>query len=254
MPKLLHSLRRVWPEYDLGPEAGKVLTNGLEILRSDHESGARQLAARAIFTLRDVIEKMDSSTADDFWWSNVRMTAWHLWKNGRESMGAAIVSALVTVLDCIEQQVQKEGVTNNERTRRALSVIDKCLSERDLAISRVNDTFTTYLKTLYEQRKKTLTILTLSNSSTISTCLLNAADTLSITLDVLILESRPLCDGVTLATNVSKHKNINTTIYSDASAAFAAKGVDVLVLGADRISAKGDVSNKIGSLPAVLSV
>ncbi len=36
------------------------------------------------------------------------------------------------------------------------------------------------------------------------------------------------------------------TIYTDASAALAAAGVDMVLLGADRIAASGAVSNKMG--------
>lgn len=35
VPRLVESLRRVWPEYDLGSEAGRVLTDGLQRLRND---------------------------------------------------------------------------------------------------------------------------------------------------------------------------------------------------------------------------
>jgi translation initiation factor 2B subunit (eIF-2B alpha/beta/delta family) len=46
---------------------------------------------------------------------------------------------------------------------------------------------------------------------------------------------------------------LQLTVYTDASAALASKEVDFVLLGADRISDSGSVSNKTGSLPAVLS-
>jgi translation initiation factor 2B subunit (eIF-2B alpha/beta/delta family) len=47
---------------------------------------------------------------------------------------------------------------------------------------------------------------------------------------------------------------VEITLYPDAAAALASSGVDILLLGADRIAASGAVSNKTGSLPASLSV
>lgn len=260
VPRLTDSLRRVWPEYDLGAKAAGALTEGLRSLQSDHESGARQLAAKAVAILRDVISGMDAPPLDQVWWSNIRMAAWHLWKNGRESMGAAIVSALLSVLDRIEA-ISKEGDTDN-KLPRILDAIHEHLSQRDSAVQRIRDSFVGYIgnSVLTDpsgQPRNALSVLTLSSSSTISNCLLEAAAALSVTLDLRILESRPLCEGVTLASKIladdEARKRARITIYSDASAALAAEGVDLLLLGADRISSAGDVSNKTGSLPAVLS-
>ena len=51
----------------------------------------------------------------------------------------------------------------------------------------------------------------------------------------------------------SSDRHLKLTVYSDASAALASKGVDFVLLGSDRISDSGSVSNKTGSLPAILS-
>ena len=45
---------------------------------------------------------------------------------------------------------------------------------------------------------------------------------------------------------------LNIQIASDASVAILARNVDIVLIGADQISEAGDVSNKTGSLPAVL--
>lgn len=82
------------------------------------------------------------------------------------------------------------------------------------------------------------------------------------TLELRILESRPLFEGASLASSLLSQfksqfpqgtKNLEVKIYTDASAAHAATGVDLVLLGADRISSTKGVSNKTGSLPAVLS-
>ncbi|KAK8045627.1 hypothetical protein PG993_005651 [Apiospora rasikravindrae] len=260
VPRLLHSLRRVWPEIDLGPWAGSTLTVGLRRLQTDHERGARQLADLAVSYLQSVFVKGDCSM-DDGWWARIRMAAWHLWKNGRESMGAAIVSALATVLGRIEDEALKPGGTVFERSDRARAVIEEWRDQRNLTIPKVRACFVDLVRDRFLSegplKEKRLKVLTLSSSSTISSCLLQAAAALDVTLDLRILESRPLCEGVTMASKLlsdaDHEKRVNITLYSDASAALASEDVDLVLLGADRISSAGDVSNKTGSLPAVLS-
>ncbi|KAK8084236.1 NUDIX domain-containing protein [Apiospora hydei] len=262
VPRLLDSLRRVWPAIDLGARAGSTLTVGLSRLQTDHERGARQLAALAVSYLTGVFVEGNCSM-DDGWWARVRMAAWHLWKNGRESMGAAIVSALVTVLSRIENEALKPGGTVFERSNRVSAVMDEWREQRDSIISKVQASFVDLVRDRVlsegpkKKKKKILKVLTLSSSSTISSCLLQAATALDVTLDLRILESRPLCEGVTMASKLlsdAEHeKRVNITLYSDASAALASEDVDMVLLGADRISSAGDVSNKTGSLPAVLS-
>ncbi|KAK8013840.1 hypothetical protein PG990_007136 [Apiospora arundinis] len=270
VPKLRDSLRRVWPEIDLGIHAGGVLEAGLLHLQTDHESGARQLAAKAVSVLRDVIvaksesETHASSHLDNTWWANVRMVAWHLWKNGRESMGAAIVSALVSILDCIEEIWTTNGESDDDKLQSILGAIDEYLAQRELAVSKIQSSFAGLVKDHMRLSKTqtTLKVLTLSSSTTIFNCLLQATAALDAALDLRILESRPLCEGVTLASKLlqsvaevdgENQQRVNIALYSDASAALASEGVDLVLLGADQISAAGDVSNKTGSLPAVLS-
>ncbi len=259
VPKLVNSLRRVWPEYDLGPDAGKALTVGLRRLRDDHESGARQLAGMAISTLKDVIYKMNSSAVDQSWWANASMAAWHLCKNGRESMGAAITSVLVAVLGRVELILAKD-IPQAEKVKQILKAIDDQMAQRQASTGQIRDNFIKYLRqTMNEQvsSRGSLCILTMSSSSTISSSLLEAAAALGVALDLRILESRPKCEGASLAAKLlaaaDEKRKLGITLYTDASAALAADGVDIVLIGADRISSGADVSNKTGSLPMVLS-
>ncbi|KAI1387111.1 nagb/rpia/CoA transferase-like protein [Hypoxylon trugodes] len=258
VPKLVNSLRRVWPEYDLGPKAGKAFTSGLQQLRNDHENGARQLAEMAVLTLKNLIAEMDSHAIDDTWWANMRMAAWHICK-ARESMGSAITSAVVKSLDRVEA-IFTQDLSPSEKVRQMIESIEDQLNQREMTTERIRNTFVDYLRqnvTHNAEPKNRLAVLTLSSSSTISACLLQAAADLGIQLDLRILESRPLYEGVTLASKLlevgSESTDFTVTIYTDASSALAAESVDIVVLGADRISSTGDVSNKIGSLPLVLS-
>lgn len=261
VPRLTDSLRRVWPEYDLGRAAGAVLTAGLEDLRTDHESGARVIATKAVRILRDVITMVSWIRMEvSIWWDNVLPVAWHLCYNGRESMGAAIISSLVTVLARIENLLKADEEDPEKKKHRVILKINEFLLQRESTIPRIGAAFIRYIESTVfsEQEPRTvLSVLTTSYSSTILSTLLGAAKFLNVALDVRNLESRPLCEGVTLASKLLEEHTlqgrIKVTLYTDASAAIAAQGADVLLLGADRISSEGDVSNKTGTLPVALS-
>ncbi|KAJ2996782.1 hypothetical protein NUW58_g863 [Xylaria curta] len=258
VPRLTDSLRRVWPEYELGPEAGRVLTQGLQSLRNDHEHGARELAGTAVLTLRNIVRQMaPSQPIDESWWSKVRLAAWHICQ-ARPSMGAAITSATIKALDAIKGVYVADAATE-DKIQLIIQTLDQQLAQRGHIANHIYQAFNDYVRQNVLRdggRKKTVSILTLSSSSTIYGCLLQATTTLGVALDLHILESRPLCEGVTLASRVLdslKCATSSVTLYSDASVALAARSVDLVLLGADRISSAGDVNNKIGSLPAALT-
>lgn len=268
MPRLKESLRRVWFEGDLGGQqsaaAGRTLAAGLERLQADHESGSRQLAAIALGVFREAIAEMGAPDDDnEAWWEKARMAAWHLWKNGRESMGAPILNALIAALVDIEPIVLRtEG--KESKKDQILTAIDRLIEKRQSTTARVSDAFASYIQRNVLDKKtedSSLTILTLSASSTIRDCIVHTAISSNAQfVDLRVLESRPLCEGVSVASAILSDfrsqpnaPRIHVSIYTDASAALASGGVDILLLGADRISADGAVSNKTGSLPAILS-
>ncbi|KAE8356393.1 hypothetical protein BDV28DRAFT_127240 [Aspergillus coremiiformis] len=261
VPRLTDSLSRVWFEGITNDRAGKALATGLGRLQADHESGARELTAIALRVFRDFMAETREDL-DEKGWDMIRMAAWHLIKNGRESMGAATQNAILAVVAEIEGiWEQKTGSGPEQRWDRILSLIDDHLGRRRHIAQRVKHSFISYLQSHF--RTDTLTILTISASSTIRDSLLEAFDSLRIqTLELRILESRPLFEGASIASSVLStfkaranppDKRLRVRIYTDASAALAAQDVDVVLLGADRISATKGVSNKTGSLPLVLS-
>lgn len=262
VPRLKDSLSRVWFYSCMGESAGKILADGLDTLKNDHESGARELAAISLSIFRNVIAEMRDDLSSESCWETIRMTGWHLWKNGRESMGAAIINTIVNALTAIEPIVRDSKINPATKRNEILAAIDKLIERRKSTGAAVSDAFTSYLQTNFVSRRKdvsTIKILTLSASSTIRESLIHAASALDVkTIEFHVLESRPLYEGVSIASAIqsrleSSSTQLQTTIYTDASVAIAAKDVDVLVIGADRISSSGKVSNKVGSLPAVLS-
>lgn len=240
--------------------AARVLGEGLETLQRDHESGSQELTSIALGVFRDFMQMCDD-TLDEDWWATVRMAAWHLAENGRQSMGISIMNALVSILGDINT-IRTRGVDKN----RILAVIDEHVRARKDWTRQIRDSFIAHLQSkLSSSRQGTdhITIITLSSSSTIRDNILDAFAALDDlqTLDLRIFESRPLFEGVTLASSLysqsqarlSPSKNLEIKLYTDASAALAAKDADVLLIGADRISSFKGVSNKTGSLPGVLS-
>ncbi|KAJ0119829.1 translation initiation factor eIF-2B [Diaporthe amygdali] len=280
VPRLAESLRRVWFEKDLGLEAGAVLTNGLERLKNDHQSGARQLAGIGLEILREIVFKMDTHQPPEQWWTRVRFASWHIWKNGRESMGAAVLSVLLSALSGIEARIQRLEDKSVLRWRdAAVEELDSVIASRQDTARAISTTFSSFIKEHIASKlgqARPIKVLTVSESSTITCALREVIANTGISLDLRILESRPLFEGVSLASELSKSvpssqfstdeatnepgrprkdpiPKLQLTLYTDASSALASDDVDVVLIGADRIAESGAVSNKTGSLPAILS-
>ncbi|PLB40308.1 translation initiation factor eIF-2B subunit family protein [Aspergillus candidus] len=269
VPRLRDTLRRTWFEGQLGARAGGVLACGLDRLKTDHESGAHELAAVALTVFRDVLIEMARERRDPLAeWASIRMTAWHVVKNGRESMGAATLNALLAVVADMDD-VRREGPVGSslQTWERIGAVVDFHLQRRVGHAGGVKAALGEYFQALAEEdgekgKKETLTVLTMSASSTIRDSLLEAWAGLDVpTLELRVLESRPLFEGASLASSLMSRfkveqpagKTLRVRLYPDAAAAVAARGVDVVLLGADQISARKGICNKTGSLPVVLS-
>jgi methylthioribose-1-phosphate isomerase len=66
---------------------------------------------------------------------------------------------------------------------------------------------------------------------------------------VFACEARPVMQGARLTTWELKSAGVDVTLLVDAAAAFliASKLIDLVIVGADRIAANGDVANKVGT-------
>mgnify|MGYP005989601411 CR=1 FL=1 len=255
VPRLLESFRRVWFNIDLGDEAGNALGLGLRTLQDDHESGARQLASTALSVFADVIEKIKPENKYE-WWCNVRFAGWHLWKNGRESMGASVLSVVLDSLSIIESKLPSQDQLPQDFPSNIAQALKEYGDERHLSAQEISKQFTLFLSTKFSTTNP-IKILTLSSSSTITSSLIETLSKTSMAIDLRILESRPLFEGASMAKKIATGRETvsssKITIYTDASAAIASADIEILVLGADLIDRDGNVSNKVGSLPAVLS-
>ncbi|KXH53351.1 NUDIX domain-containing protein [Colletotrichum salicis] len=265
VPRLAESLKRIWFEIELGESRGKILSEGLLALQKDHQSGARQLAGKALQVLVSVIGEKASAVKDgsvEKWWRNARLAAWHLWKNGRESMGAAILNNIVRSLAVIEKEVQQTKDFNVSQAflDSVTKKVGDFATSRDSSIDGIWNSFEAFLRN-YHGSGRPIRILTLSSSSTILECLKRAIAGLDSEVDIRVLESRPLFEGVSMASSLVNHlresapreHKVDVSIFTDAAAAIASKDVDMVLIGADIIAGDGATSNKTGSLPAILS-
>ncbi|KAE8148208.1 hypothetical protein BDV25DRAFT_168579 [Aspergillus avenaceus] len=263
---LEEGFRKIWFEVDLGPIPGRILASGLKQLQRDHESGARKLAAISLNILKAVLAHLDDPiTQGGPWWRKARMAAWHLWKNGRQSMDAAILSFLLMTLTELEASL---SVINSEDTCRSLhlsDVFDNIQKTIRSYKTRISNNFGSYVISKINasnQKPTKLKIMTLSASCTIRECIVQIVRMSGVqSIEICVLESRPLFEGVSLASsllecfeNEPSFPKVHVSICTDASVALAAKETDFLLLAADRIAADGSVSNKTGSLPAALCV
>ncbi|KAL5341127.1 hypothetical protein BJX70DRAFT_386942 [Aspergillus crustosus] len=265
VPHLRESLRRVWFEGEINDTAGRSLREGLEKMLNDHQSGSHELTTIALRVFRDFLVHTQAGMEKAKWWEDVQMAAWHLVKNGRESMGAATLNALLAILEEMEE-IWRLDEGPGDKIERMLTIVGHHLRARISRSGLVKEMFASYVRSTFVssgQSRERLTILTMSNSSTIRDSIVEAFASLDIgTLEMRILESRPCFEGVDFAYSLKSRfqtmckdtpdKKLLLTLYSDSSAALAARGVDIVLLGADRISRSKGVSNKIGSLPVVL--
>lgn len=265
-PCAQQGLQGIFFEALLEPASAVILGQGLQRLRTDHESGARKLAAIALNIFQEVLDNLpDPVAANQTWWDKSLHVAWHIWKNGRPSMGAAILSFELLVLERIQRCSKDPCSCSGLDRREILRIFSDVQDEMRRFTAGISTHFASYTQlqaTISERPQCTLKILTLSSSSTIRECIVQAVlASKAESIEIRLLESRPLFEGVSMATSILNrlqechHKpNCHLNIFTDAQMALAAYKIDFLLLGADRIGSDGSVSNKIGSLPAALSV
>jgi translation initiation factor 2B subunit (eIF-2B alpha/beta/delta family) len=268
VPHLQLSLSRVL----LGTET----ESGLKALKGDHHSGAGILALIALETLQKIAqgEDLQSATTTEEFWRDFRMAAWHLSKNGRPAMSAAIEAAIFRVLNTASAALDRSAAHGGLELSTFKSIIGKSIEARIAArgdsLDALGKSFEQYLVDGQGRQEKDrpscTTIVTLSSSSTIGKCLthlIRRSPTNEMDIKLCILESRPLFEGVSFATTLLDSlegaqsetrtlpefaSRLQVEIFSDASVAIALKTANYVVIGADKVWPNGDVSNKIGSL------
>ncbi|KAL9617275.1 MAG: hypothetical protein Q9160_007902, partial [Pyrenula sp. 1 TL-2023] len=283
VPRLSESLRRVYigpnslalttPRVAFNLHASEVLRSTLHDLQTDHTNGAKVLATKAgtavakLATECKILPSEPSRLDLEAWFRILRMASWLLITNGRPSMNSAITTCILGLLSLILPIISSPP---QSPTTKISETIQSALSSRSSTSDRIASSFSEYLNSTVQRLSSsipqpqasasgsqplTLNILTLSSSSTLLHSLAHflshlTPQTSNLNLHLSILESRPLFEGLSLATSLPYSPNLSITLAPDSSIALLARNTDLVLLGADRISASGDVSNKTGSYAA----
>ncbi|KAH6723629.1 hypothetical protein BKA61DRAFT_664352 [Leptodontidium sp. MPI-SDFR-AT-0119] len=264
------------PQLELGvsrvmvsPETEK----GLAVLRDDHESGAQALALKSLEILLNMVrgsELRGLSTSGEFW-EELRWRAWHLAKNGRPSMGAAIEAKLFKTLDLVNREFLAPesrgiaGVPRSDLQAVVESILKNKIAEGKQSLEPIAKSFLDYVQSNYDPGSlpKSTKTVTLSASGTIHQCLTTLIEGVSpdISIHVTFLESRPNFEGVTAATNLlgtfadkpDVMRRLTIEVVPDASVTTAVVDADYVIFGGDKVIPNGSVSNKIGSCAAAVT-
>lgn len=266
------------PQLEVGMERVMVspeTEEALAILRNDHESGAQALAIKALELLLKAIRGEELSrlgTSEDFW-RELRWRAWHLAKNGRPSMGAAIEAELFKALDIVTKQLaspESEGIggipLSNLKGMSESAISDRISATQhsleNLARNCLHFLESDKMSSQVDSAQET-SIVTLSSSGTITKSLaafVESATKRGVNVKITVLESRPGFEGVVFVNallasfkdNTDIASKLKIEIVSDASIATVFRDAHYLIFGGDKVIPNGDVSNKIGTLPAAM--
>ncbi len=225
----------------------------LEKIKKDREHGAAQLAVWVLDALEEEIHHFkqqnsrgnksneeDDDNGGPTFIEHLCNFGYHL-SCCRPSM-APLATTVAHVFSSLHQSLHQMAspfdVTVEEVCLVAVHAVQK---ERD------------YLKTLQsrllarsmELINDTTTIMTLSKSSSVS-AVINEALKRGKRLNIIVCESRPLCEGVVAAQNWAD-LGAEVIVITDAQMAVFVKHADIVLVGADAVDSEQGVYNKVGT-------
>ena len=152
------------------------------------------------------------------------------------------------------QKIHAVVVENADADSRDLSVLIRQMADAILSNDvRVNHAIGALGAKIVPQRAR---ILTYCNTGSLATAeygtalgIIRAAHALDPEIHVFACETRPFLQGARLTAYELKHDRIPFTLITDNAAGYLMRlgKVDLVLVGADRIAANGDVANKIGT-------
>jgi len=287
VPNIHKSLQRVY----FGPEgifknsdllitrsnsAGMAFLQTIQGLKTNTKDGARVLATEALKGLCRVVECFQTSPnqgqQSSKYWHALRAAAYYLIYSGRPSMNAAISAAVLDALNVIAEHIQVDQLN----LQVACDVLEDCIAKRTSTSTKIAEAFSTFttknmIRFEAEPRadqknpdssQRVLNIITISSSSTILAALKQIIKDQNnrSAINLTILESRPACEGATLAASLitsikESHPKprLNIKIAPESHISLLTRHHKALVLlGADRITSTGHVINKTGSAQLAL--
>ena len=202
-------------------------TPSLDRVRAERRLGSTALARMALDCFRELAA---SEMVDD---GDVKMLGLELEK-ARPSM-----ALLKRFSREVVKRYQELASTGLERRDALLQACEYVESEYEGRMRELVDKASRYLSQ-YER------VLTHSHSGTVVNVLSRALGVRK----VLVLESRPMCEGRITATTLSKTKQVE--LWVDAASGYAVQNCQACVVGADVIFPDGSFSGKVGSIPLAL--
>ncbi|KAK9720599.1 hypothetical protein K7432_004060 [Basidiobolus ranarum] len=257
----------------------EIVHRSLMDMFNDRNSGAQQLADKASEVVRQtVISKVLRSNEMNIstYFEKVRNICWHLVQI-RPSMQAAISSTLSVIHNMIDQAIKESDLSLESFEKRVSEIITSFRKESQENVHKLNVQFLASLfSPLFSETSdgsdaQHYSIMTLSYSSTVFGVLCMLCHQVLIasidhTVDIYILESRPLNEGALglaaklddflapAANNPRASARVRIQVITDASCAYFMANMTHVLLGADHISGiDGSVVNKIGSLNLALA-
>ncbi|QCW03470.1 NUDIX domain-containing protein [Natrinema pallidum] len=201
-------------------------------IAADDDHGAASLSVRALEVLRDragviVDDRSDSEADPAVEWDELTALADRLLEV-RPSMAVLRNRVNRTMADA----------DGRDRAAGARAVLESALSNIDRALSADADAAATASDRLDG------TVATLSRSGTVLEALEMAEPS-----RVFVAESRPACEGVTVAERLAETTASTVTVHTDAAAAhvLARDAINRVVVGADTVRPDGSVVNKAGT-------
>jgi methylthioribose-1-phosphate isomerase len=150
----------------------------------------------------------------------------------------------------------------SERAEAAWREADAIFAE-DVAINAaIGGHGLSLLRALWDERRRPVNVMTHCNAGALATCGYGTATAPiflahaeGIPLHVWVSETRPRLQGANLtAWEMAQHGIAHTLIVDGASGLLMRRGdVDIVIVGADRVAANGDVCNKIGTYDKALA-
>jgi len=230
VPRLADALERVKPRtYKMN----KRLRSRLKEIEDDLTHGSSWLAAKAAMVIQDASDSFKKGGVGDYI-SFLKFYSKEL-AGTRPSMLAienVVAYLLGRVIEGYSRNLDLEAL--KETLRRE---VKEWLGAKDEAFKRCVENTVNLVK-------DTSKVLTHSFSNTILEALKKASS--QNRLEVYVTESRPLCEGRSMAKTLAK-SGCKVFIITDASIGHFTKEVDLAITGADAISADGSVINKIGT-------
>ncbi len=156
-------------------------------------------------------------------------------------------------LDSMLQTVKK--LPPEKRAEAALKRAREICSEDITTCEAIGNHGLALIQKLYARKKRTLNILTHCNTGWIAcvdwgtalACFYKAHDA-GIPIHIWVDETRPRNQGALTAWELAQHGVPHTVIVDNAGGQLMREGkVDLCIVGADRVTANGDVCNKIGT-------